>query len=373
MSTSPTLGTTRFARSTFRATSQGSPGPARRAPAGTGDSDFSGDGGPAIEATLNSPEGEAVDSVAGVLIADTNNRRIRNVGLNGVINTVARRSRRTGGSDSGPGTEASLSSPQSLAIGVDDALYIADAFRNLVFRLDPTGTIEPFVGRKCRELYFPTDVAVDANRNVYVAVAPDHFGCVYIADTGNNVVLRVGPNGTITTVAGTGTRGFGGDGGSAHNAMFSEPTDLAVDWIGQIYIADTSNNRIRMIDTDRNVTTISGTGERGDSGDGGPATQATIRWPETVAVDAIGRVYITTAFENRIRMIDQSGTITTVAGGKESGFSGDGGPASVARLYRPSGVAVGIDGNLYLGDRWNNVIRRIDAAGIVSTIAGNRL
>lgn len=383
--------------------------------AGTGERGFNGDGGPAVEAALAEPQGVAVDSTGGILIADTRNRRVRRVGPDGLITTVAGRGTPYGGPVSGPGIEVALSSPRSLAIGLDGGLYIADSFRDLVFRLDPTGTMDAFVGWGRREPDSPGDVAVDGNGIVYVAdirnhqvltvdksgqvsnyagtgeggysgdggpaagaklfypggVDVDRFGNVYIADTSNLRVRRVAANGTIETIAGTGESGSSGDGGPATSATFGLPAALAVDAVGQVYVADTRNHRIRKIDSEGIITTIAGTGEPGDSGDGGPATEANVEWPEAVAVDGIGQVYFTSARANRIRMIDLTGTITTIAGGRESGFSGDGGPALSAQFDRPSGVAVGIDGSIYVGDTWNHTVRRIDSEGIISTIAGN--
>lgn len=382
--------------------------------AGTGVKGFSGDGGHATEAALDTPEALAVDVAGSVFIADRANRRIRRVSPQGVITTVAGGGGSDGDEEGGLGTAVELGWPGSLAIGVDGSLFIADLRR--VFRLDTEGMISTFVGRGRREPDYPSDVTVAANRTVYVAdtrnhrilavedsgrssifagtgepgfsgdggpasiaelynpqgVAVDLSGNVYIADTLNDRIRLVETDGIIKTLAGTGERGFGGDGELATRARFAQPSDVAIDSIGRIYVADSHNHRIRMIDTAGRVATIAGTGEKGDSGDGGPATQARLIWPQAVALDSIGRVYIACGTDDRIRMIDEAGMINTVAGTGQFGYSGDGGPASVARLWRPSGIAVGIDGSIFIGDTGNQLVRRMDTRGIITTIAGNR-
>ena len=175
-------------------------------------------------------------------------------------------------------------------------------------------------------------------------VAVDAIGNLYIADSGNNRIRRVDTRGTVTTFAGTGSSGYTGDGGPAVQAQLDYPTGVAVDATGGLYIADSGNLRIRLVDPKGIITTVAGTGKNGHSGDGGPAVQAQLDYPTGVAVDAIGHLYIATG--QRIRRVDPSGTITTVAGTGEVGYSGDGGPAVEAQLFFPEGVAVDRAGNL---------------------------
>jgi sugar lactone lactonase YvrE len=174
-----------------------------------------------------------------------------------------------------------------------------------------------------------------------------------------------------TTRAGTGLAGDRGDDGPAAQAELSQPDDLAVDLAGNIYIADVDNHRIRRIDASGAITTFAGTGVAGDSGDGGPATEAQLSLPRGVAVDTDGNVYIADEASSRIRRVDQSGVITTVAGTGAAGFSGDGGPATEAQLSAPTGVSVDAPGNLFIADRDNHRVRKVDAAGIIATLAGN--
>ena len=178
------------------------------------------------------------------------------------------------------------------------------------------------------------------------------------------------PPGTITTIAGTGERGFGGDGGPATQARLNYPYGVAVDGAGNLYIADLANHRIRKVDSTGTITTFAGTGERGFGGDGGPASQAQINFPTGVAVDEAGNLYIADWSNARIRKVDGTGTITTIAGTGELGFGGDGGPAIQARLSLPYSVAVDGAGNLYIADQYNNRIRRVDSTGTITTIAG---
>ena len=161
-------------------------------------------------------------------------------------------------------------------------------------------------------------------------MALDAAGNLYIADTGNNRIRKVDSAGTISTIAGTGERGFGGDGGPAGGAQLDWPYGVATDAAGNLYITDTQNDRIRKVDSAGTISTIAGTGERGFGGDGGPAVQAQLQSPNGVALDGAGNLYIADTRNNRIRKVDSAGTISTIAGTGERGFGGDGGPAGGA-------------------------------------------
>ena len=201
-------------------------------------------------------------------------------------------------------------------------------------------------------------------------VAVDSSGNVYIADTVNHRNRKVDSSGTVSTFAGTGTAGFGGDGGSATSSMLRSPSGVAVDGSGNVYIADTRSSRIRKVDSSGTITTFAGTGAYDDSGDGGSATSSMLRWPRGMAVDGSGNVYIADTRSSRIRKVDSSGTITAFAGTGAYGFGGDGGSATSSRLASPEGVAVDGSGNVYIADTFNHRVRKVDSSGTITTFAG---
>ena len=337
--------------------------------AGTGERGFGGDGGPAIQAQLDAPTGVAVDGAGNLYIADRNNSRIRKVDSIGTITTIAGGG--GFGEDGGPAIQARLSLPYSVAVDGAGNLYIADQYNNRIRRVDSTGTITTIAGTG--ELGFGGDggPATQARLFLPYGVAVDGAGNLYIADQYNHRIRKVDSTGTITTIAGTGERRFGGDGGPAIQAQLDEPTGVVVDGAGNLYIADLANHRIRKVDSTGTITTIAGTGEQGFGGNDGPASQAHLFFPIAVAVDGAGTLYIADVGNHRIRKVDSTGTITTFAGTGERGFGGDGGPAIQAQLAAPSGVAVDEEGNLYIADQYNNRIRRVDSTGTITTHCGN--
>ena len=270
-----------------------------------------------------------------------------------------------------PARDASLDNPVGVAVDRSGNLYIADEHDHRIRKVDAAGTITTVAGTG--NAGFSGDGGPATNAQFYYprGVAVDGAGSLYIADFWNHRIRRVDGAGTITTVAGTGSRGFSGDGGPAADAQLNLPSGVAVDGAGSLYIADFWNHRIRRVDAAGTITTVAGTGNAGFSGDGGPAANAQLRYPETVAVDGAGSLYIAYRWNHRIRKVDAAGTITTVAGTGSRGFSGDGGPAADAQLNLPSGVAVDRAGSLYIADHWNSRIRKVDAAGTITTVAGS--
>ncbi len=324
--------------------------------AGTGTEGYSGDGGPAVAAALDVPDGVAVDTLGNVYLADRGNFRIRKVNAAGTISTIAGRGDFKFAGDGGPAVSAAHYAPYGLAF--------------------------------------------------------DQAGNLFISDTESHRIRRVNPAGLTTTIAGTGLRGYSGDGGPGTSAMLYRPESVAVDPVGNVYIADTWNFRIRKISPDGRITTaagrpplppagltlglaldsagqlyynyghqvarlnpgggfsvVAGTGDAGFSGDGGPATAARLAAPYGVAVDAAGNVYIADTFNHRVRKVDRNGTISTVAGNGVRGFSGDGGLATNAALSSPRGLAVDATGNIYIGDG-SYRIRKVSAAGVITRFAG---
>jgi hypothetical protein len=200
-------------------------------------------------------------------------------------------------------------------------------------------------------------------------VAVDSSGNLYIADAGNQRIRMVNSAGVISTIAGNGTAGFSGDGGPATSAMLDDAFGVAVDGSGNLYIADYNNNRVRKVTPNGVISTVAGIGTAGYSGDGGPATNAELFAPFNVAVDSSGSLYIADSANSRVRKVTPAGVISTVAGNGSPGYSGDGGAATSAQLWNPLGVAVDSSGNLYIADNYNNCIRKVTPAGVISTIS----
>ena len=202
-----------------------------------------------------------------------------------------------------------------------------------------------------------------------IAVAPN--GDIYIARRAHNVISRINSKGLLINVVGTGHSGYAGDGGPATQAKLRVPAGLTFDAQGNLYIADRDNHRVRKVDTQGNITTVAGNGTAGFSGDGGPATKASLNLPSGLAVDSKGNLYISDRSNNRVRMVNTQGIIKTIAGNGNEGYHGDNMPALKATLDKPFGLALDKDNNLYIADRGNNRIRKIDSSGLISTVAGD--
>ena len=329
-----------------------------------------GDNGPASESVLGNPQGVAVDSSGNLYIADSQNHRIRKVDSSGIITTVAGTGDGGYGGDGGLATSAMLNNPSEVAVDGSGNLYISDTRNLRIRKVDSMGTITTIAGTGTSGYSGDGGLATSAMLNNPSGVAVDSSGNLYIADFQNLRIRKVNTSGTITTVAGIGRSGYSGDGGLATSAMLNNPSGVAVDGSGNLYIADSGNLRIRKVDTMGTITTVAGTGVRGYSGDGGLGTSAMLNDPSVVAVDGSGDLYIADRLNHRIRKVDNSGNIATVAGIGRSGHSGDGGPATAARLDYPSGVAVDGSGDLYIADRFNHRIRKVDNSGNIATVAG---
>ena len=292
--------------------------------AGTGQPAFSGDGGPAVSAALDQPMDVAVDRAGNLYIADTGNRRVRKVTPDGLITTVAGTGEDDFSGDGGPATAAAFRWPTGLA--VDDAgnLYIADAGSYRVRRVRPDGVVTTVAGTGESSFSGDGGPATAAALRAPVALAVDGAGNLYIADAIDHRVRRIA-SGVITTVAGTGTLGLSGDGGQAASARLAYPRGLAVDGSGDLYIADEANHRVRKITPDGVIRTVAGVGDRGFSGDGGSATDARLANPSGLAVDDAGNLYIADTDNNRVRKVS-----ATAAPPAAPGASGQGAaPAAV--------------------------------------------
>jgi DNA-binding beta-propeller fold protein YncE len=286
--------------------------------AGTGEGGFGGDGGPATKARLFAPHDLAFDSAGDLLVADTFNHRIRRIDRRGTIITVAGDGKAAYSGDGGPATQASLNTPQGIAFDRDGALLIADTFNHVVRRVDRDGKIAMFAGTVPGHGGDGGDAKrAQINLAMAVAVAPD--GAVYISDAANSRIRRVSPDGLIQTVVGYGPAqdtygaGFAGDGGPAEKAKIFSATDLKFDAAGALYISDSGNNRIRVIRAGV-IATVAGSGRQGFSGDGGKALEAELNTPQKIAVAKDGSLFIADRANHRVRKVDARGAIITIAG-----------------------------------------------------------
>ena len=334
---------------------------------------------PSAAALTWAPEGLAFDAAGTLYVSDCVGGRIYRVDPAGTVTVFAGTgvSGPAGGlSPEGvPATAADLHCPMGLAFDPAGRLLVVDHANSRIRAIGVDGFINTVVGSgpigtssDDGELTGDGGPAIEASLQEPTAIAFDGAGNLYIADRDNHAIRRVDPSGTITTVAGSGERGFAGDDGPAIEAELSRPHGVAVDGVGNIYISDSDNHRIRKVDTSGVITTIAGTGEPGYSGDGGPALDAMIVDPYVLVVDGGGNLLVGGS-GNVIRMIDPSGIISSVVGTGESGLSGDGGAATAAQLSFPTGLVLDAAGNLYIGEVGNHRIRIVHTDGIIGTFA----
>jgi len=393
--------------------------------AGNGTQNYTGDGGQATAATLYLPAGIASDGPGNLYIADQYNGVVRKISTNGTISTFAGSGYVGNDGNGGPATQASFFIITGMAVDGSGNVYITDTFFGTVRMVNPAGIIRLIAGNgtygangdggpgPTAQLATPTGVAIDASNNVYIADTDNHrirkitattnnistiagashfagdgglatsaimhnptgilvdaSGNILVSDTNNHRIRKITPAGIISTIAGTGERGKTGDSGPAVSATMRYPTYMAQDSAGNVYFADSGNLKVRKISTAGIISIFAGTGGQGFAGDGGPAPSAQLASIDGLAVDQQGNVYISDGQNNRIRKVNAAGNISTIAGTNAAGFSGDGGLATAAKLSYPGTIVFGSDGSLYVADRLNNRIRRITAAGLISTFAG---
>ena len=316
------------------------------------------------------PTGLAVDGSGNVFIPDPFNHRVRKISPEGIISTVAGNGVEGFSEDGGLAINASLARPVAVAVDEPGNLYIVE-FRNLrVRKVSPAGIISTVAGNGLRGDSGDGGLAIDASFDSPINVAVDSAGNLFIADYNNHRVRRVDSTGVVSTIAGTGDCCFTGDGVPATSATLFFPHGIAFDGEGNLYIADSVNQRIRMVDSEGIISTVAGNGAQGFSGDGGPAIHATLNEPFGVAMDSARNLYIADHYNLRIRAVNPEGIITTIAGNGAGGFFGDGSPGIAATLFSPDAVAVA-GGTLYVADTFNHRIRKISPDGSISTVAGN--
>jgi len=338
---------------------------------------FAGDGDTATQALLSHPFGICTDNSGNIYIADRGNARIRMINMlttPPTMLTIAGTGTSGYNGDNIAANTAQLNDPVGVAADNAGNVYIADRGNNRIRKVNASGIITTIAGTGTAGYSGDSAAANLAQINAPrgVTIGPDDN--IYIADQSNHRIRKINSQGMITTVAGNGTGGYGGDGAAATSAMLNNPANICFDLQGNMYIADVDNERIRKVDLLGNIITVAGNGTAGFSGDNGMAIAAELNEPTSVAVDNMSRVYIADGWNNRIRMVNTSGVISTIAGNGTAGFSGDGGAPAAAALNFPYGVAYDGLGNIYVADYENNRIRFItNPTGVAEVAAKNKI
>ena len=337
--------------------------------AGNGTSGFSGDSGAATSAQLNLPFSVWVAGTS-VYIADQANHRIRMVSSSGTISTIAGNGTAGSSGDGAAPLKANIADPAGVTVDSTGNVYLSDTASGEVRKISG-GNINQYAGAAATNGFSgDAGLATSATLSRPTALMLDSAGNLLILDTGNDRVRKVTiSDGFIHTIAGDGNIGFSGDGAAATAAAFNNPEGMTMDAAGNIYIADSMNNRIRKVGTDGNISTVAGSGFAGYSGDGGAATAARLNHPRGIAVDSAGNLYIADSFNSAIRMVT-GGNMYTIAGTGTAGFTGDGGPAGAAQLNFPTGVAI-FGSNILVTDSVNHEIRLLTPNSSAPSILGN--
>lgn len=322
-----------------------------------------GDGGPATQAQINGARGVALAADGRLLIADTENQRVRQVAANGTITTIAVVPTQPTPIGAAAPTTGLSGKPGGVAYDTSGQPLVVDTTGHFVGRIGANNTVTVIAGTRNASGSSGDGAAATAARLSSpsgIAVAAD--GTIYIADTGNNRIRRVGTNGVISTFAGGGTAGFSGDGGQARSAGLNGPQGVSVGADGAVLIADTGNNRIRRVDGSGVITTVAGTSGSGFSGDGDVATGAALNGPTGVAPLRLGGFVIADTGNDRLRRVTPLGTVFTISGGQK-GLAGDGGPASAGQLSAPRAITPSGDGGFIVADTGNSRIRGLASDG----------
>jgi RHS repeat-associated protein len=327
--------------------------------AGAPGAGFSGDGGPATQAQLNYPQGMVFDAAGNLFIADYINNRVRKIDPSGIITTVAGTGAAGFSGDGGAAVQAALSNPIALAVDSFGNLFISDYENFRIRKVDRNGIITTVAGNGAQGYSGDNGPATQARIDHANGIEVDASGSLFIADTHSNRVRRVDPSGIITTVAGTGTAGYSGNGGRATAAAINQPVGVAFDGSANMYIVEFGSHAVRKVSPAGIISAVAGTGSAGYSGDGGPATQAKLYYPFGVEADGEGNLIIFDTYNCRVRRVDRNGIITTITGNSTYGYSGDGGPAGQAQIGYIQGGAIDPVGNVHLADIYYHRIRKI--------------
>ena len=327
----------------------------------------------ASTARMDAPEDVTIDQAGHVYVSEFGGNRVDRVLADGALNVIAGTGVAGYSGDGGPAVDARLNAPTGLFMERDGGLLVADHHNGCIRQVNPSGVIIAIVG-SCGRQGFSGDggPATSAKLNDPIGVTEDTSGNLYIADEQNARIRMVSSRGIITTIAGGGTLRVARapNGAPATELKLSHPSYVVVDGRGDVYFTDFLANVVTKIDPSGRITRVAGTGRAGFSGDGAAATRAKLNFPTGLALGRSGNVFISDAFNNRIRKVDRRGIITTVAGTGRAGYSGDGGQAVKAQLAATAGLALDARGRLVIADQGNNVIRRINHGGIITTIAG---
>lgn len=326
---------------------------------GTGSAAFSGDGGLATAAALHTPHGITFDAAGNLYICDVNNNRIRKVTPAGIISTIAGTGVAGDTPDGALATATKVSQPFDVVVDAAGNIYYCDQNNHKVKKISTSGIVNTIAGTGTIGFTGDGGPATSARLNTPTGLVFDVAGNLYFADQYNHRIRKISPAGIITTVAGTGSAAYGGDGGPATAASLSFPNFLSLDNSGNVLITDNGNHRIRRLTPGGIITTIVGNGVSTFAGDGGQATNASIYYPGEAMMDAAGNIYVSDNINNRIRLVNTSGFISTFCGTGAGTFCGDGGPAISACINGPVDIAIDGAGSLHISDLANNRIRKI--------------
>lgn len=338
-----------------------------------------GDGGPASQMILFHTGGITQDEQGNVYITDrgaTASTRpfqgsiLWKIDPQGIAHAIAGSGHQGKAAGGGRALETDITSGEGLALDAEGRPVFPDHRSDVVLRVEPTGHLSRIAGTGEKGYAGDGGPAVDAKFDRPYDVAYDSKGNLYVVDEGNHVIRRIDADGIVTTVAGNGTAGYSGDGGPATQAQLNEPYNIAFDAQDRMVIGDSANNVIRRIDENGIITTIAGTGQQGYSGDGGPATEATLNLPQAVRFAADGRLLVADEHNHAIRAIDADGTITTLIGNGTAGRTTEGTAAKEAQLNDPEGMILRPDGSMLILDARNFRVLAVDPAGTVNTFAG---
>lgn len=344
--------------------------------AGGGISGYSGDGGPAANCQFKEMINLAIDANGNVYVSDSWNHRVRKIDASGIITTIAGTGVTGFSGDGGLAVNAKLYSPNWVTVDAAGNIYIADASNMRIRKINTSGIISTIAGDGTNGSAGDGGPATSASLNGNLGMTFDAAGNMYFADQNNHKIRKINTSGIITTIAGTGIAGYSGDGGPATNAQLNYPASVRFDANGNLFVADPNNKVIRKINSSGIITTVVGTGTPGYSGDGGSATSAQIGGTNDMVFDSQGNMLFCDQWNHRIRKVTPSGIISTIIGNGIALSSGNGGPAALAEVYQPRHIEIDPNGNLFLIDNGSNSIREVCVtnclAGIDNALQQNK-